>query len=289
MRGSAATRRTKQIVEALLEFARSGAPRSQDRSCNVAEVFHGLQSEFSKAAEEAGIALTLDGPAIYVACDTGVLTSILSNLVRNALKYMGPSQERRVEVRAIGETSTVLFEVHDTGPGIPSSLKERMFEPYVRGDDSGSGLGLGLATVKRLVEGHGGAVGVVSRPAHGSLFWCRLPRVVPIAQPTLERRRSTRLKAKLEAELAAGSRWISARIINISRGGLLARVAGVVPQKGMLTVKLAAKNPIVGEGYVRRSAEITGEQEIAIEFRDDADFVASLDQLLVESKLNNKV
>jgi hypothetical protein len=163
-----------------------------------------------------------------------------------------------------------------------------MFEPYVRGEDSSqSGLGLGLATVKRLVDGHGGSVGVVSRPGQGTLFWFRLPRVNPTAQPTRERRRSTRFKAALSAELAAGSRWISARIVNISRGGLLARAPGTtLPPQGVLTVKLDAKNPVVGHGYVRRSAEITGEQEIALEFRRDADFIASLDRLLAESKAN---
>lgn len=284
LRGRAAISRAKQIVEGLLEFARSGAHSSKDVSSNVAEVFHGLHGEFAKSAEEAGVSLTMDGPAIYVACDVGVLTSILSNLVRNALKYIGERPEKRVEVRAVGEANSVLFEVHDTGPGIPPSLGERAFEPYVRGEDSGQpGLGLGLATVKRLVEGHGGAIGVVSRPGHGSLFWFRLPRVLPSTQPTRERRRSTRFRAKLEAELAAGSRWVSAQIINISRGGLLARAQEPVPKDVPLTVKLAGKNPIVGEGYVRRSTEMTGEQEIAIEFRHDLDFIASLDQLLVES------
>jgi signal transduction histidine kinase len=71
----------------------------------------------------------------------------------------------------------VYFEVQDTGPGIAAELSERIFQPYVRAGLPGQpGIGLGLATVKRLVEAHGGRVGVRSVVAGGSLFWFELPR-----------------------------------------------------------------------------------------------------------------
>jgi signal transduction histidine kinase len=70
----------------------------------------------------------------------------------------------------------VRFEVDDTGPGIPVEEQAAVFEPYVRGKGAHvAGLGLGLATVRRLVEANGGRVGVASQPGRGARFWFTLP------------------------------------------------------------------------------------------------------------------
>src|SRR5262249_40495279 len=102
---------------------------------------------------------------------------IVSNLVRNAIKYMGDAKERIVRVRAVIDGSSLRIEVEDTGPGIAPQLHERVFEPYVQLQRGGarSGIGLGLATVKRLVIAHGGSLGIRSRLGAGSLFWVKLP------------------------------------------------------------------------------------------------------------------
>ena len=81
------------------------------------------------------------------------------------------------------------FRTHERDTGSPevqvALLTERIFEPWVRGPKTGvPGIGLGLATVKRLVESHGGAVGVRAGSRGGALFWFELPRVrAPIAEP----------------------------------------------------------------------------------------------------------
>jgi len=64
----------------------------------------------------------------------------------------------------------------DQWPGLPPELARHAFDPYVRGaGTSVPGLGLGLATVRRLVEGHNGRYGVTSAPGEGALFWFELP------------------------------------------------------------------------------------------------------------------
>jgi signal transduction histidine kinase len=76
----------------------------------------------------------------------------------------------------------VQVEVADSGSGIPTDLRPHLFEPYVRGDRGRPGLGLGLATVRRLVEAHHGTVGC--RPARsgaGAVFWFELPALPPTA------------------------------------------------------------------------------------------------------------
>jgi two-component system sensor histidine kinase TctE len=76
------------------------------------------------------------------------LTSLLSNLVRNAIKYMHRAEVRRVVIRIAVDGDRARFEVEDTGPGLAPEARDGIFEPYVRADRTGQpGLGLGLATV----------------------------------------------------------------------------------------------------------------------------------------------
>jgi signal transduction histidine kinase len=111
-----------------------------------------------------------------VVCAAGVLASLISNLVRNAIKHMGEGERRQIHVRIEARRDRVRFEVQDTGPGLPPELLRNAFDPYVRGTGTSvPGLGLGLATVRRLVEGHFGRYGVSSRPGEGALFWFELP------------------------------------------------------------------------------------------------------------------
>jgi signal transduction histidine kinase len=139
--------------------------------------------------ERAGIELKIEPlAAVFVACSAGVYMSLLGNLVRNAIKYMGNSgPERRITVRVTQRANTVRTEVLDTGPGIPSELHPSLFEPYFRGATRGeAGLGLGLATVRKLALGHGGAVGLASELGHGSAFWFDLPLAgLDLPEPSL--------------------------------------------------------------------------------------------------------
>jgi signal transduction histidine kinase len=175
-RGQACLQRIAVMVNGLLEFARSGAKPSPTAAADVRGVVADLASEMSKKAGEVGIDLKVDRfPPCTVAAALGVLTSILSNLLQNAIKYMGDRPVRRINLRVLPREDRVRFEVKDTGPGIPVLVRSRIFEPHVRGpNEKQPGFGLGLATVARLVEGHRGSLGVVSEPGRGSLFWVEL-------------------------------------------------------------------------------------------------------------------
>jgi signal transduction histidine kinase len=98
--------------------------------------------------------------------------------VRNAIKYVGEGPDRRVAVRAARIDGVVRIEVEDNGPGLPEGLGARSFEPFVRGAGSREpGIGLGLATVKKITEAHGGRVDVRSIPGRGARFGIELPAV----------------------------------------------------------------------------------------------------------------
>jgi signal transduction histidine kinase len=168
---------TSRIVNGLLEFARAGARPVPGSRAQVEQVVDELTLELKPAAAEVGAELRVEPFApCAVACSPGCLASLVSNLVRNAIKYIGDAPLRRIAVRVSARDGCVRVEVEDTGPGLPPGLGLSCFEPYVRGDTSGKpGIGLGLATVKRIAEAHGGAVGVHSWPGQGCCFWFQLP------------------------------------------------------------------------------------------------------------------
>lgn len=191
-RGARSLERVDQLVAGLLDFARAGAQPVEGAVAEVREVIAGVVEEATPLAEEHAAHLHVEPlPALWVACSSGALHSLVANLVNNALRHMGSAPTREVAVRVLpperrgrrawlrrerGALSTVRFEVLDTGPGLAPELQEQVFQPYVRGTAAtAGGLGLGLATVRRLAEAHGGAVGVHSKLGYGALFWFELP------------------------------------------------------------------------------------------------------------------
>jgi signal transduction histidine kinase len=176
-RGTQTLLRIRRMVDGLLDFARSGARPAAQLDTDVRAVLDDVIEGVRGDAEERNIELRIDPfPPCSVKCSPGVLTSIVSNLVRNAIKYMGSAEIRRIVVRLADAGDSWRVFVEDTGPGIPTEKKSILFEPYVRADSNQPGIGLGLATVKRLAEAHGGRVGVDSSPQGGSTFWFELPK-----------------------------------------------------------------------------------------------------------------
>jgi signal transduction histidine kinase len=174
------------LVDGLYDFAVSGAPASG--SADPCEVAMRVAREIEPEVQAAGAQLAVEcGPCARTPLSAGALASVLSNLLRNAAKFIGDGSaapgERKITLRARDDGKQVRFEVEDNGPGIPDELLPRIFQPFVRGERARrAGAGLGLATVERLVTGHGGRVGVVSRVGAGACFWVELP-LAPAPSP----------------------------------------------------------------------------------------------------------
>lgn len=119
-------------------------------------------------------------PVIWV--DRDRLQEVLLNLLDNACKFIPTGG--RVTLRAREVDSNVVVEVQDTGPGISRLKKKRLFKPYYHQESDGeqfSGLGLGLALCKTLVELHGGQIWVESQQANSSTFSFSLPARKPMS------------------------------------------------------------------------------------------------------------
>jgi signal transduction histidine kinase len=180
-RGAGALDRVSRIARALFEFARAGARPGPDERGDVGAVVNEILEEYRPLAAETGVSLEASLPApLWVACNDGLLTAALSNLVRNAITHMDGAPGKRVDVVVVDDGHRARIEVRDTGPGLAPGTEATMFEPFVRGPGAThAGLGLGLATVKRIAETHGGTVGVDSRAGAGCRFWIDLPKVAP--------------------------------------------------------------------------------------------------------------
>jgi signal transduction histidine kinase len=97
---------------------------------------------------------------------------------------MNGTGERTVIVRAMAIDGRCRVEVDDTGPGVPPELEETLFDPFVRAQGHDPGVGLGLATVRRLARGHGGQVGFRPKAEGGSVFWFELAVVAGSTPPS---------------------------------------------------------------------------------------------------------
>jgi len=100
-----------------------------------------------------------------VRADPGLLERVLANLFSNALRHSPP--DLRPMLRAKEDGNRVVLDVVDHGSGVPSGLKERIFEPFARFDERSPGVGLGLAVAKGFAEAMGGTIVAVDTPGGG--------------------------------------------------------------------------------------------------------------------------
>lgn len=168
--------RINRVVEQLLQAARLDArPVETAAFVDLGAVLLEAVADIAPLAVRQGREITLDvlsDQPIRVRGESGALSTVVSNLVDNALRHT-PSGPIEIVARADG-----VFEVQDRGPGVSDVEKRLLFERFQRGQrPAGSGSGLGLAIVRQIVEQLGGTVDVSDRPGGGSVFAVRLPLV----------------------------------------------------------------------------------------------------------------
>ncbi|OPY68461.1 MAG: Alginate biosynthesis sensor protein KinB [Syntrophorhabdus sp. PtaU1.Bin002] len=133
---------------------------------------------FTLAANDRGVAIRaeLRGDLPEVWADVTQIGHVFSNLLSNALRYTDPGGE--IIIAAAADEACVIFEVTDTGRGIPPEYLSTVFERFFRVPDQGkeTGAGLGLAIVKEIVAAHGGTVSAKSTEGRGSAFTFTLRR-----------------------------------------------------------------------------------------------------------------
>lgn len=174
-----AATRLERMVDTLLQVARADErPLDPDRQpTDIGTVTAEIADGFAATARAAGLTLAVDVPDVPVvaAVDRAMWTTIVTNLLGNAVKY---TDRGGVTLTMDRDGQMVTLTVADTGVGIDPEDIDSVFDRFHQLDTSRPGIGLGLTLVKDLTEAHGGKVVVASRPGRGSVFTVTLPLLV---------------------------------------------------------------------------------------------------------------
>ena len=166
------------LLEALLDISRldAGVIVPQPRRVALRGLLERLAAEFQPQADAKGVALRLEAQEAALLTDALLLERILRNLLDNAVRYTASG---RIELGARRVGDGLRISVSDTGVGIAPAEQARVFEEFYQANNSGrdvrKGLGLGLATVKRLAELLDFRITLESTPGKGSAFTIEVP------------------------------------------------------------------------------------------------------------------
>lgn len=168
--------RLSALVEALLGSATAAYAIAVPPLDLEAEVER-AQARWLDRYAEAGVELKVVAQWVSARITTSEIGSILDNLLANALRASPTGSTCGIELRADG--GRIRLAVQDSGPGVPEELRERIFDRFVRGEESRNratgGFGIGLSLCRRIAEGRGGTIGIVPS-AHGARFEVDLPK-----------------------------------------------------------------------------------------------------------------
>ena len=175
---STAARRMSDLTTDLLRFSRAAASEFRPATVDVTAMVHEVAAALSAAHPDQRVAWSID-EGLTAWADPGLLRVALDNLLGNAWKYTQSSHDATIAVRAEGVSKEghPILAVADNGIGFRSEDASRLFQAFERlpGSERFPGTGLGLATVRRIIERHGGRIWAEGRPGHGATFTVSLP------------------------------------------------------------------------------------------------------------------
>jgi len=163
------------IIEDLLRLSRLGRQHLMMQNTNLDEILLPILGHFQSSAQGRKIEWNIDSLP-RVKCDQGLIKQVLSNLISNAVKY---TRLREVAVIEIGQTTfdgqNVIF-VRDNGAGFDMNHMDRLFHAFQRlhRPEEFEGTGVGLATVRRIVQRHGGRIWAEGKVDKGATFYFTL-------------------------------------------------------------------------------------------------------------------
>jgi signal transduction histidine kinase len=181
----AGIRRASDMIEGLLTFSRTGRYGAEGVTVAAALIRQSLEDHAGPIADgQVTVEVDLDAAGL-VNCSASLFREIVDNLVSNALKHLDGGERRWMKVGLVSQGGHVELEVQDSGPGIPPHALERIFDLFYRvPNDPAPGSGIGLATVRRIVEAQNGQIMVRSEVGQGASFRVRLPAatVAPVGE-----------------------------------------------------------------------------------------------------------
>ena len=147
-------------------------PKAQIEEVDLRELLQSC-TDLHKESEEAEVVFVDKiGQPVLVQADSKQMLRVMNNLVKNAIQAIPETEEGKIEITLTRERSSLLISVKDNGTGIPKDVQERIFVPNFT--TKTSGMGLGLAMVKNIIEGLGGEIWFETKEDVGTTFFIRL-------------------------------------------------------------------------------------------------------------------
>jgi PAS domain S-box-containing protein len=169
-----ASQRVARIASSLRSFARQSPEEHAPIDVNVVVEETLLLMQKPLTAENIRITTRLERTLPPILGDTSALQQVMINLLTNAREAMTAGGEIRIETGPVaGRPGWLKLVVMDTGPGIPSDVLPKIFDPFYTTKRAGTGLGLSVSYA--IVQGHQGVVDVQSRPGEGTTFTLSFP------------------------------------------------------------------------------------------------------------------
>ena len=167
--------RLARLVSNLLDASRleAGVLTPHKRPQDLRELVEAVVGRLQPILAGRQVRIDIPEEVPPVPCDYAQIDQVVTNLVENATVHTSPGTP--VTIRATVDGHEVRSEVVDQGPGLPVSDRERLFQPFERGESQARGSGLGLAIARGLVEAHGGRLWAEDAPSGGARFIFTLP------------------------------------------------------------------------------------------------------------------
>jgi len=172
-----AAMRMGELIEALLQISRLGRAELRRERVDLSRMALDAIDELRADDPTRDLAVRIE-PGLMATGDAALLRNLLGNLLGNSWKFTRGREHALIEFGAVdhasGETE---FYVRDNGAGFSQAYADKLFRPFQRlhSQEEFSGHGIGLASVKRIIERHGGHIRAEGREGEGAVFYFSLP------------------------------------------------------------------------------------------------------------------
>lgn len=161
-----------ELIDALLELSIVGQRGLARELVNLSDLAEAIASELGQTQIGRAAEFVI-APNVLASGDERLLYVALYNLLENAWKYTGKRPQAQIELGVNG-TAPLVYFVRDNGAGFDAQYAESIFKPFQRLHDDFEGTGIGLATVQRIIQRHGGRIWVESAVGEGATFYFTL-------------------------------------------------------------------------------------------------------------------
>ncbi|MFC1569713.1 two-component regulator propeller domain-containing protein [bacterium] len=170
-----ASQRMGNLIDGLLKLSRLARSEMHCRNVNLSTMAESIFHEYQQIQSDRSVEFEVD-PDMIVYGDPSLLRVMLNNFIDNAWKFTSRVVNAKIEFKLNREADEIVYYIRDNGVGFDMSYTEKLFEVFQTQHVDFQGAGIGLATVKRIVQKHGGKIWAEGEVGEGAIFFFTLSK-----------------------------------------------------------------------------------------------------------------